>query len=229
MSAVAKTLRLDLPDKPRISALLYAPRKARACYVLAHGAGAGMNHPFMAALAGGLAERGIATFRFNFLYMERGSRCPDIPPVAHAAIRAAVAAARRRFPRLPLFAGGKSFGGRMASQAQALAPLPGVYGLIVAGFPLHPPKKPSTERADHLFTTDVPLLFLQGTRDELASLPLIKRVARKIGSRVTLHLIPEVDHYFHVPARSGRKDHEVLAELIETILTWIERAHRPRP
>lgn len=224
MSApVAKTLTLDLPDKPRVSALLHAPRKARACYVLAHGAGAGMNHPFMAAIADGLAARGIASLRFQFLYMERGSRRPDAPQVAHAAIRAAVSAARRRFPKLPLFAGGKSFGGRMTSQAQALSPLPGVRGLIFLGFPLHPPKKPSTDRAGHLSATDLPLLFLQGTRDELASLPLLKRVVRKLSPRATLHLIPEADHTFHVPARSGRKDAEVLAELVDVMTGWMER------
>src|SRR5262249_29312942 len=157
-------------DAVHVSGLLLAPSRPRACYVLAHGAGAGMNHPFMAAVATGLAERGIATLRYQFPYMEQGGKRPDPPKVAHAAVRAAVAEAGRRLPRLPPFAGGKSFGGRMTSQAQALEPLPGVRGLIFLGFPLHPAGKPSRERGQHLFDIQVPMLFLQGTRDALAAL-----------------------------------------------------------
>jgi hypothetical protein len=221
-SAKAESVTIDLGDEQRVSGLFQVPPKARAGYVVAHGAGAGMSHPFLAAIADGLAERGIATLRYQFLYMEKGSRRPDPPKLAHAAVRAAVQEAVRRLPRRPLFAGGKSFGGRMTSQAQAEAPLPGVRGLIFLGFPLHPPGKPSTERAQHLFDVRVPMLFLQGTRDEFAELSLLEPVGAKLGARATLTLFADADHSFHVPARSGRKDVDVRQELLDAMAKWID-------
>jgi predicted alpha/beta-hydrolase family hydrolase len=206
-----------------VSALLLAPSDPRACYVLAHGAGAGMTHPFMDATAHGLAMRGIATLRYQFPYMERGSRRPDTPRVAHGAVRAAVAEAARRLPGLPLFAGGKSFGGRMTSQAQAASPLPGVRGLVFLGFPLHPAGKPSDERAAHLLDVDVPMLFLQGSRDELASLALLEPVIAKLGAKATLAAFADADHSFHVPARSGRTDAQVLDEVLDALAAWLAR------
>ncbi len=204
-----------------VSALLEAPRGARGLYVLAHGAGAGMTHPFLAACAAGLAERGIATLRYQFPYMEHGAKRPDRPELAHATVRAAAAEALRRFPKLPLFAGGKSFGGRMTSQAQALAPMPGLRGLIFLGFPLHPAGRPSQDRAKHLFDVQVPMLFLQGTRDALAELPQLKPVCQALGKRAELTLFEDADHSFHVPAKSGRKDSDVRNEIMDTIASWI--------
>jgi predicted alpha/beta-hydrolase family hydrolase len=221
-SADPQTITFPVTNDQRVSGLLQVPPKAKACYVFAHGAGAGMTHTFMGAVAGGLAERGIATLRYQFLYMEQGSRRPDPPKVAHAAVRAAVLEAGRRLPNVPLFAGGKSFGGRMTSQAQAVEPLPGVRGLVFWGFPLHPPEKPSIERAKHLSEVSVPMLFLQGTKDEFANLPLLEPLCQELGRRVTLKLIPEADHSFHVPARSGRKDADVRAELLDTMADWIK-------
>jgi uncharacterized protein len=206
-----------------VSALLRSPPRARACYVLAHGAGAGMTHAFMDAAAVGLAERGIATLRYQFPYMEAGKKRPDPPAIAHAAVRAAAAAAARELPKLPLIAGGKSFGGRMTSQAQAAAPLPGVRGLAFLGFPLHPAGRPSRERAQHLFGTDVPMLFLQGTRDELASLAELEPVIEALGERATLRLQQDADHSFHVPRRSGRSDAEVLDEMLDVLAEWVDR------
>ena len=211
-----------------VSGLLQVPVDAKACFVLAHGAGAGMTHPFMAAIAEGLAERGIATLRYQFLYMEQGGRRPDPPKVAQVAVRAAVREAARRIPSVPLFAGGKSFGGRMTSQAQAVQALPGVRGLIFLGFPLHPPEKPSAERAEHLFEVSVPMLFLQGTRDKLADVRLLKALARKLGAGTTLKLFPEADHSFHVPARSGRKDAGVRVELLDALADWVKKTLRAR-
>ncbi|HEV8313845.1 MAG TPA: alpha/beta family hydrolase [Burkholderiaceae bacterium] len=202
--------------------MLDAPAGARAGYVFAHGAGAGMAHPFMANVAQGLAERGIACLRYQFPYMERGSKRPDTPAVAHAAVRAAAAEAARRLPGLPLIAGGKSFGGRMTSQAQALDPLPGVVGLAFLGFPLHPAGKPDDERAAHLFDVNVPMLFLQGTRDELADLSLLQPLVKKLGERATLKLFDDADHSFHVPARSGRNDAQVMAEMLDAFAGWID-------
>src|SRR5688572_22070483 len=220
-SAEAQPVSITLSDAQRVSGLLQVPSKARACYVVAHGAGAGMTHPFMATMADGLAERGIATLRYQFLYMEQGGRRPDPPKLAHAAVRAAVLEAARRLPDIPLFAGGKSFGGRMTSQAQAAEPLPGVRGLVFLGFPLHPPGNPSVERAKHLFDLTIPLCFLQGARDEFADLQLLEPVCRELGARATLKLIPDADHSFHVPARSGRKDSEVRIELLDTMADWM--------
>jgi uncharacterized protein len=206
-----------------VSALLLTPPDARACYVLAHGAGAGMTHPFMGAVAQGLAARGIATLRYQFPYMERGSRRPDTPRVAHAAVRAAVVEAAQRLPGLPLFAGGKSFGGRMTSQAQAASPLLGVRGLVFLGFPLHPAGKPSDERTAHLSDIGIPMLLLQGSRDELASLELLEPVVAKLGAKATLIVFTDADHSFHVPARSGRKDAQVLAEVLDAFAGWLAR------
>ena len=205
----------------RVSGLLRVPPAARACCVLAHGAGAGMTHPFMTAVAAGMAERCIATVRYQFPYMERGSKRPDAPILAHATVRAAVVDATHRLAGLPMFAGGKSFGGRMTSQAQALAPLPGVRGLVFLGFPLHPAGKPSDERAAHLSNVRVPMLFLQGTRDELASLDLLRAVTTNLGQRASLHLCDAADHSFHAPARSGRTDAEILGEALDTLAAWI--------
>ena len=204
-----------------MAGLLTAPPGARACYVFAHGAGAGMTHPFMEAFAAGLAERGIATLRYNFPYMDAGSKRPDTPKVAHAAVRAAVAEATARMPRIPLFAGGKSFGGRRTSQAQAAEALPGVKGLVFVGFPLHPAGKPAIERAAHLDEVRVPMLFLQGTRDELASPELLQPVVERLGGLALLETFEDADHSFHVPARTGRKDAEVRAAMLDTTARWI--------
>jgi predicted alpha/beta-hydrolase family hydrolase len=203
-----------------VSALRVDAPAARAAFVFAHGAGAGMTHPFMTDLALALAERGVATLRYQFPFMERGSKRPDSPAVAHAAVRAAVAEARRSWPALPLFAGGKSFGGRMTSQAQAADPLPGVRGLVFVGFPLHPAGKPGTERAAHLRDVALPMLFLQGTRDELADLALLRTATEPLGARATLRLFEDADHAFHVRASSGTNDRAVLVSLADAIAVW---------
>jgi len=218
----AERITIALPEGGTVSGLIEGPSKPMAGYVLAHGAGAGMEHPFMSRVARGLAERGIATLRYQFPYIERGSRRPDVPKVAHAAVRAAVAEAARRWPKLPLLAGGKSFGGRMTSQAQALEALPGVVGLAFLGFPLHPAGKPSVMRADHLDAIGLPMLFLQGTRDKLAELELLEPVVQRLGRRATLHLIAQADHAFHVPARSGRNDRAVMNELTQAFAVWCD-------
>jgi len=223
-AGVAERLTLAIDETTRVSALLQLPPAATACFVLAHGAGAGMEHPSMAAVAAELATRNIATLRFQFPYMERGSRRPDPPPVCHATVRAAVAEAARLAPKLPLIAGGRSFGGRMTSQAQAIEPLPGVKGLAFLGFPLHPAGKPSAERAEHLREVKIPMLFLQGTRDELAQLELLQPLIDRLGARATLKLLQDADHSFHVPARTGRKDAEVRAAMLDALATWIEQA-----
>jgi predicted alpha/beta-hydrolase family hydrolase len=221
-SARPHPVTITIDDARRVSGLLQAPKNAHVCYVLAHGAGAGMSHPFMAAVADGLAERGIATLRYQFPYMEQGSKRPDTPKLAQATVRAAVAQASRMVPKLALVAGGKSFGGRMTSQAQAESPLPGVRGLAFLGFPLHAVGRPSDERAKHLLEVAIPMLFLQGTRNALADVHLVKKLAKKLGSRATLKLLFDADHSFHVPARSGRKDAEVRAEVLDAIASWIE-------
>jgi predicted alpha/beta-hydrolase family hydrolase len=209
-------LRFDVPGSGSVSALCMTPRDAVAGCVLAHGAGAGMAHPFMASLAEGLAQRRVATLRYQFPYMEQGSKRPDAPAVAQAA----VAEAHRRWPALPLFAGGKSFGGRMSSQAQAALPLEGVRGLVFVGFPLHLAGKPSATRAAHLAAVQVPMLFLQGTRDALADLTLLRDVLAPFGSRATLSVEEDADHAFHVRVRSGRTDAQVLASLADTVAAW---------
>jgi predicted alpha/beta-hydrolase family hydrolase len=218
--ADTQAIDLEVEGAGRVSALLLAPASARACYVLAHGAGAGMTHPFMAAVAAELAARDIATLRYQFLYMEQKRKRVDPPKIAHATVRAAVAEARRRLPLLPLIAGGKSFGGRMTSQAQAAAPMEGVRGLAFLGFPLHPPGRPSQERAAHLSDVTVPMLFLQGTRDEFAELEQLRPVCEALGERATLKLFADADHSFHVPARTGRKDADVRAEVLDALAAW---------
>lgn len=219
-SEVAVVVPLD--DGSSVSGLWLSPSGARAAFVFGHGAGAGMAHPFMAAFAHGLAERGIATLRYQFPYMERGSKRVDSPTVAQAAVRAAVRTAAQCAPGLPLMAGGKSFGGRMSSQAQAASPLPGVAGLVFVGFPLHPAKKPATERGDHLAAVHCPMLFLQGTRDELAEWPLITALVEQLGSRATLAAFEGADHSFHVPARSGRTDAQVREEMLDALAAWAD-------
>jgi len=218
----AQTVRISISDTQSVSGLWLEPLNAWAVYVLAHGAGAGMKHAFMAAMANGLAERGIATLRYQFPYMEQGSKRPDAPKRAHAAVRAAVDEAGRRLPNLPLFAGGKSFGGRMTSQAQAASPLADVCGLVFLGFPLHPAGKPSTDRAKHLFEIGVPMLFLQGTRDKLAELPWLEPLARELGNRTRLKQFQKADHSFHVPKRSGRTDAEVQVEMLDAVAKWMK-------
>ena len=220
-AALAIEIHVDAGE--RVSGLLDCPAAdPRALFVFAHGAGAGMRHVFLAAMAAELVARGIATLRFNFPYMERGSKRPDAPALAHAAVRAAVAEAARRCPGVPLLAGGKSFGGRMTSQAQAAAPLPGVRGIVFIGFPLHPSGRPSTQRADHLAHVALPMLFLQGSRDELADLALIRQVVEPLGARATLAVFDHADHAFHVPAKSGRTDAQVRAALADTIARWAD-------
>ena len=211
-------------DGRQVSGLLQVPQQARACYVLAHGAGAGMVHPFMVAVADGLAERGIATLRYQFPYMEQGSKRPDAAALAQATVRAAVAEASHLVPKLALLAGGKSFGGRMTSQAQAESPLPGVRGLVFLGFPLHPAGRPSEERGKHLFKVEIPLLFLQGTRDALADMHLMQKLADQLRPRATLRLFSDADHAFHLPARTGRKDADIRVEILDALAAWVETA-----
>lgn len=210
----------------QVSALFDRPPSARAVLVLAHGAGAGMEHPSMQSTAFGLAERGIATLRYQFPYMERKSRRPDPPALCHATVRAAVAEASRLAPDLALIAGGRSFGGRMTSQAQAQSPLPQVRGLAFLAFPLHPAGQPGTDRARHLFGIDIPMLFVQGARDELANLDLLRPLVEQLGARATLHLLDDADHSFHVPARSGRKDSDVREGYLDFLSEWLERLLR---
>src|SRR6185312_11029246 len=214
--------RIEINPGEKVSALLIRPQHARACYVFAHGAGAGMAHSSMETIAAGLGDRGIATLRYQFSYMEKGSKRPDAPAVAHAAVRAAVSEAGLRCGALPLIAGGRSFGGRMTSQAHALSPLPGVRGLIFLGFPLHPAGKPSSERAKHLADVKIPMLFLQGTRDALAELSLLEPVVKDLGSRGRLHLLDGADHSFHVLKSSGRNDSEVTDEALDAFAAWVD-------
>ena len=222
MKAAAQPLRIQIAAATSVSALLICPPQARAVYVFAHGAGAGMAHASMATIAAGLGERGIATLRYQFPYMENASKRPDSPAVAHVAVRAAVAEAARCCAGLPLIAGGKSFGGRMTSQAQAIDPLPGVRGLAFLGFPLHPAGKPSSDRAEHLAEIDIPMLFLQGTRDALAEWNLLESVVARLGKPATLHGVSEADHSFHVLVRSGRNDREVMTEVLDAFAAWVE-------
>lgn len=220
MGSPGVPLQVALPSGGAVSGLLQRPEAAHACLVFAHGAGAGMNHGFMSELAEALALRGVATLRYQFPFMESGSKRPDPPAVAQAAVRAAVAAAAQAVPGLPLFAGGKSFGGRMTSQAQAAAPLEGVRGLVFVGFPLHPAGKPSGERAKHLSQVAVPMLFLQGTRDALADPGLMRDCAAALGPKAHLHVVEGADHAFHVLVRSGRTDGGVIEELAAATVKW---------
>jgi predicted alpha/beta-hydrolase family hydrolase len=217
----AEAIRIALADGSSVSGLWQSPQDANAVLVLAHGAGAGMTHRAIAATADGLAERGVATLRYQFPYMEKGGKRVDPPPVAQAAVRAAVAEAGRLAPSLPLYAGGRSFGGRMTSQAQAAEPLPGVRGLVFFAFPLHPAGKPATDRAAHLADVAVPMLFLQGTKDTLAELDLLRPVVAGLGQPAKLALLEDADHSFHVPAKTGRKDAEVMAEMLDTAAAWM--------
>jgi len=222
MASSAEPVTIAVNDSVRVSGLYQASQAARACYVLAHGAGAGMTHPFMAAVAAALDARGIATLRYQFPYMEQKRGRPDSPALAQATVRAAVAEAARLAPELPLIAGGKSFGGRMTSQAQAASPLAGVRGLAFLGFPLHPAKRPSRDRARHLDDVKIPMLLLQGTRDALAELAELEPVCAALGPRATLKLFADADHSFHVPARTGRKDAEVLSEMMDKLAQWTD-------
>ena len=219
-AAAAELLSLTVSETISVSALLLVPEQAHALLVLAHGAGAGMHHASMQALAVQLAARGIGTLRYQFPYMEQGTKRPDRPLLAQATVRAAVAEARTRCPKLPLLGGGKSFGGRMTSQAQAEQPLDSVRGLVFFGFPLHAAGKPSDQRGTHLSEIAVPMLFLQGSRDQLAELSLLEPLLRKLGRKALLHVIPDADQSFHVPARSGRRDTDVMAELLDTVAAW---------
>ena len=219
-------LRISITPELSVAALLLRPAEPRACLVLAHGAGAGMHHAFLADLAKALGARGVATLRYQFPYMEQGSKRPDSPAVAHQAVRSAVGEARRRFPDIPLFAGGKSFGGRMTSQAQSEEALEGVKGIVFVGFPLHPAGQPSTKRAEHLERVSIPMLFLQGTRDTLADLALIKGVVEQLTPRATLHIEEGADHSFHVLARSGRRDAEVMEAIADSAAAWMTASVR---
>jgi len=223
----AQAARITIDSDTSVSALLDRADAPSAAYVFAHGAGAGMTHPFMERAAGALASRGIATLRYQFPYMECGSKRPDTPKVAHATVRAAVAEAARALPGVPLLAGGKSFGGRMTSQAQAAAPLPGVAGLVFLGFPLHPAGKPSIERAQHLAAIKIPMLFVQGTRDEMADVSLIESTVGALGARASLHWVQDGDHSFRVPARSARDPSQVLDGVFDAVERWIERVIEP--
>ena len=216
----SKELRFPVDDKGDVSALLVLPANARVLYVLAHGAGAGMRHPFLERISDALAERSVATLRYQFLYMEKQQRRPDSPAIACAGVRAAVAAAARAAPGLPLIAGGKSFGGRMTSTAQSQEPLPGVVGLAFLGFPLHPPGKPGVTRADHLAGVRIPMLFLQGDRDEFAELILLRQVLQPLGKLALLHVVKGGDHSFNVRKSSGRTAEQVRAELADGIVAW---------
>jgi predicted alpha/beta-hydrolase family hydrolase len=229
VSSNATAVTITVEESVSVSGLLQSPPRARACMVLAHGAGAGMTHPFMAAVAAELALRDIASLRYQFPYMEERRPRPDPPKLAHATVRAAVATAARRLPQTMLIAGGKSYGGRMTSQAQAENPLPGVRGLAFLGFPLHPAGQPSQERAKHLFDVRVPMLFLQGTRDALAVSDQIEPLCKALGPRATLRFFADADHSFRVPKRSGRTDQEIMAEMVETLATWIVARVEGRP
>jgi predicted alpha/beta-hydrolase family hydrolase len=220
-------LTINIDGTQHVSGLLQAPAGALACYVLAHGAGAGMAHAFLTGIADGLAERGVATLRYQFPYMERGARRPDTPQLAQSTVRAAVEEATRLLPGLALFAGGKSFGGRMTSLAQAVSPLPGVRGLVFLGYPLHPPGRPSEQRGEHLSDVQVPMLFLQGTRDKLAELSLLQSLVARLGERATLTLFAGADHSFHVSARTGRDDTAIRAEMLNTMTAWLGDHLRP--
>jgi uncharacterized protein len=221
-AAIPEAVVISVNDATRVSGLMQRPADAKWCFVLAHGAGAGMNHPFMAAVADELAALGVATLRYQFPFAEKKGRRPDPPQLAQATVRAAVGAAHTRAPDLPLIAGGKSFGGRMTSQAQAAEPLAEVQALAFLGFPLHPPGQPSVARAEHLSQVHVPMLFLQGTRDTFAELALIEPLAKRLGGQATLTLFEDADHSFHVPARTGRSDSQVRTTLLAALSSWAD-------
>ena len=225
----AQPVTVQVNESCTVSGLFDLPANARACFVFAHGAGAGMNHASMASVADDLSRQGVATLRYQFPYMERRSRRPDPPALCHATVRAAVAEATRLAPGLRLVAGGRSFGGRMTSQAQALAPLPNVAGLAFLAFPLHPAGRPSQERAEHLSNVDIPMLFLTGTHDNLTTLKLLQPVMQRLDSRATLKLLQDADHSFHVRASSGRRDPDVRQEFVSTLVDWISGLTWPTP
>lgn len=210
-------------DDDSVSGILLVPEGAGACYVMAHGAGAGMRHAFLEATAGALATRGIATLRYQFPYMEQRRNRPDTPAVAMATVRAAIGVAGAELPGTPLFAGGKSFGGRMTSELASREALPGVLGLAFLGFPLHAPNKPDVKRSTHLYQVPIPMLFLQGTRDDLAELGRMRSICADLGPRATLHEVEGADHSFHVLKRSGRTDLQVLDELCDTMRQWMSQ------
>jgi predicted alpha/beta-hydrolase family hydrolase len=218
----ANAVAISVDETIRVSGLLMAPPGAKACYVLAHGAGAGMTHRFMTSVAEGLVEHNVATLRYQFPYMEKAGKRPDPPKLAQATVRAAIHTAIKVLPQTALIAGGKSFGGRMTSQAQAENPLPDVHGLAFLGFPLHPAGKPSQERGKHLFEVDIPMLFLQGTRDTLAETEQLEPLIKGLGRRATLKLFADADHSFHVRARSGSTDSQIRDELLDTLSAWID-------
>ncbi len=219
---VGKLLSFTVQDGMRVSARFELPARARACYAFAHGAGAGMDHPFMNAVAAELGARGVATLRFQFPYMERGSRRPDPPPLCHATVRAAAAECHRLAAGLPLFAGGRSFGGRMTSQAQAIAPMPGVRGLAFLGFPLHPAGRPSVTRAEHLAQVGIPMLFLQGTRDALAERAHMEAAMARLGARAHIRWLEHADHGFRAPISSGRTEAQLRRLLLDELCSWLE-------
>jgi hypothetical protein len=220
----ATPLKIIVDGAGSVSALLNVAANPRACFVFAHGAGAGMTHGFMNVVATSLAERGVSTLRYQFPYIEKGNKRPDRPSIAHMTVRAAVEEAARLCPG-KLIAGGKSFGGRMTSQAQSEAPLLGVCGLAFFGFPLHPAGKPSIDRADHLSRIQIPMLFLQGTRDKLAEPELLRQVTDQLRTKASVHLVEHADHSFHVPVRSGRSDAKVLNELLDAFAIWAATVH----
>jgi uncharacterized protein len=221
-----ENIRFAVQDDGEVSAILLRPQNAQCLLVLAHGAGAGMNHPFMTAIANELAASQVASFRFQFPYTEQRRRAPDRPPVLTATVQAAVQTASKAAPDLPLFAGGKSLGGRMTSLAASEERLDNVQGLVFFGFPLHPPNQPGTKRAEHLAEVKLPMLFLQGTRDALADLKLLRPILAKLGNRATLHVIEGADHSFHVLKSSGKTDKNVLKELAESASDWMEKLPR---
>jgi uncharacterized protein len=215
------SFRLHIDSEREVSALFTTPVDAMACFVFAHGAGAGMTHPFMEKVAKALFAQRVATLRYQFPYMEARAKRPDPPTIAQAAVRAAVDAARQRCADVPLIAGGKSFGSRMTSQAQAASPLPQVRGLVFFGFPLHPADKPSTERPAHLFDVIIPMLFLQGSKDKLAELSRIAYITQRLSATATLHMVDGADHSFHVPKHSGRTDDDVIAGMVAAFMDWL--------
>ena len=222
MTSAPELQSLKIPvGEQAVSGLLLRPAGAKALYLFAHGAGVGMTHASMEANAQGLAERGVATLRYQFPYMEKGTKRPDPPRLAQATVRAAAAQAGALVPDLPLYAGGRSFGGRMTSQAQAEAPLPGVRGLAFLGFPLHPAGKPGIERAEHLARIQIPMLFVSGDRDALAELSLLRPVVAELAPRATLHVVGHADHSFKVAAKSGRTTADAQAEALDSLAKWI--------
>jgi predicted alpha/beta-hydrolase family hydrolase len=232
MGEIAKTsareLRIAVEHAGEVSAVLLRPPQAETLLVLAHGAGAGMRHPFLEALAQELAAVHIATLRYQFPYMEHRRKVPDVPNVLTATVRAAVRAAAEQAPELPLFAGGKSMGGRMTSQTAAQQPLDHALGLAFVGFPLHPPGRPGTQRAEHLARVSVPMLFLQGARDQFAHLDLLRPVCSNLGPRATLHVVEGADHSFHVLKSSGTTDAKVLTGLAQTVASWAKTIRRAK-